>query len=108
LTLLAALVVPGMLLLARLLGRRTRRSAEGMLEKRAALLGRVQETVAALPIVQVYGREDAERRRFRALTGRVRAWATRLARLEAVNSPAIEIAAVLGLAPVLLYGGHLV
>ena len=108
LTLLAAVVVPAMLLLARTLGKRTRRSAEGMLEKRAALLGRVQETVAALPIVQVYGREDAERRRFRALTDRVYAWAMRLARLEAVNSPALEVAGVAGLAPVLLYGGHLV
>jgi subfamily B ATP-binding cassette protein MsbA len=108
LTLLAVVVVPVMLLLARFLGRRTRRSAEGMLEKRAMLLSRVQETVAALPIVQVYGREEAERSRFRALTARVRAWALRLARIEASNSPAIEVAGVVGLAPVLLYGGHLV
>jgi subfamily B ATP-binding cassette protein MsbA len=108
LTLLAAVVVPAMLVLARLLGKRTRRSAEGMLEKRALVLTRVQETVAALPIVQVYGREDAERSRFRSLTARVRAWATKLARLEATNSPALEVAGVVGLAPVLLYGGHLV
>jgi ATP-binding cassette, subfamily B, bacterial MsbA len=108
LTLLAIVVVPPMLLLARLLGRRTRRSAEGMLEKRALVLSRVQETVAALPIVQVYGREAAERSRFRALTDRVLAWGLRLARLEATSSPALEVAGVLGLAPVLLYGGHLV
>lgn len=108
LTLVAVIVLPLMLLLARGIGRSTRRSAEGMLEKRALLLGRVQETVAALPIVQVYGREEAERSRFRALTARVRAWAAKLARLEATNSPALEVAGVLGLAPVLLYGGHLV
>lgn len=108
LTLVAVLVVPAMLLLARMLGRRTRRSAEGMLEKRAMLLSRVQETVAALPIVQVYGREASERGRFRALTDRVFAWGMRLARLEATNSPALEVAGVIGLAPVLLYGGHLV
>ncbi|MCE9635375.1 MAG: ABC transporter ATP-binding protein/permease [Planctomycetes bacterium] len=108
LTLVAAVVVPAMLILARTLGRSTRKSAEGMLEKRAMLLSRVQETVAATPIVQVYGREEAERLRFRALTARVRAWASRLARLEATNSPALEIAGVIGLAPVLLYGGHLV
>src|SRR5262249_6192466 len=71
LTLLAAVLVPGLLLLMRFLGRRIRRSAEGMLDKRAALLTRVQETVAAMPVVQVYGREDAERSRFRAATARV-------------------------------------
>src|SRR5262245_539371 len=52
LTLLAAVLAPGILLLTRFLGRRIRRSAEGMLEKRAALLTRVQETVAAMPVVQ--------------------------------------------------------
>ena len=108
LTLLAAIVVPVMLLLARTLGKRTRKSAEGMLRKRADVLTRVQETVAAIPIVQVYGREEAERRRFRGLTDRVRAWAMRLARIEATNSPALEVAGIIGLAPVLLYGGHLV
>src|SRR5947207_1647357 len=57
LTLLAAAVVPVLLLLTRLMGKRIRRSAEGMLAKRAMLLSRVEETVAAMPVVQVYGRE---------------------------------------------------
>ncbi|MCG3135245.1 MAG: Lipid A export ATP-binding/permease protein MsbA [Planctomycetes bacterium] len=108
LTLLAAVLVPAMLLLARQLGARTRRSAEGFLEKRGELLSRVQETASALPIVQVYGQEGRERRRFRDVTERVRAWGRRLARLEAVNSPATEIAGVCALAPVLLVGGGMV
>ncbi len=108
LTLVAVITVPVMLVLARRLGKRTRSSAEGMLAKRAELLSRVQETVTALPIVQVCGQEERERRRFRDVTGRVRAWGRKLARLEALNSPALEIAGVLSLAPVLLYGGHLV
>lgn len=108
LTLLAVVLVPLLLAAAAVLGRRTRRSAEGMLEKRAELLTHVQETVAALPIVQVYGQEESERVRFRSITARVRSWGSRLARLQATNSPALEFAGVVGLAPVLLYGGHLV
>ena len=108
LTLLAAAIVPGLLLLTRLLGRRIRRSAEGMLDKRAMLLTRVQETVAAMPVVQVYGREDAERTRFGGVTDRVFAWAMRLTRLEALTGPALELTAVLALVPVIVGGGWLV
>jgi ABC-type multidrug transport system fused ATPase/permease subunit len=108
LTLLAVALVPVLLLLARVLGRRIRRSAEGMLSRRAVLLTRVEETVAALPVVQVYGREADERGRFRSLTNRVYAWAMRLARLEATTSPALEVAGVLALVPVVLAGARLV
>jgi subfamily B ATP-binding cassette protein MsbA len=104
LTLLAALLAPGLLLLSRFLGRRIRRSAEGMLERRAALLTRVEETVAALPVVQVYGCEETERARFRTVAGRVYAWAMRLTRLDAVSGPALELVAVAAFAPVVLVG----
>jgi subfamily B ATP-binding cassette protein MsbA len=108
LTLLAVVVVPGLLILTRRLGKRIRKSAEGMLDKRAALLTRVQETVAAMPVVQVYGREDAERTRFRGVLDRVYSWAMRLARLEATTSPALELVAVAAVAPVVLVGGSMV
>ena len=108
LTLLAAVLAPVLLLLSRFLGRRIRRSAEGMLEKRAALLTRVQETVAAMPVVQVYGREDAERARFRAVTDRVLAWSMRLTRLEATTGPLLEVVAVAAVAPVVLVGASAV
>jgi subfamily B ATP-binding cassette protein MsbA len=108
LTLLAAALVPALLLLARFLGKRIRRSAEGMLDKRAVLLTRVQETVAAMPVVQVYGREDAERARFRAAVDRVFAWAMRMTRLEAATSPMLEIVAIVAVAPVVLVGGGMV
>ncbi len=108
LTLLAVVLVPVMLLLTRRLGRRIRGSAEGMLEKRAMLLSRVQETVSALPVVQVYGQEARERARFRGVTSRVYAWALRLARLEATTAPALEIAGVVAIAPVVLAGAWLV
>ena len=53
--------------------------------RRAGLLTRVQETVAALPVVQVYGREETERARFRGVAGRVYAWAMRMTRLEVTS-----------------------
>jgi len=108
LTLVSIVLVPPVLLVARLLGKRIRRSAERMLEKRAEVLGRVQETVSALPVVQVYGQEAGERARFRRVTSRVYAWMKRLARLEATSSPVLEFAAIAGVAPVILYGGLLV
>jgi ATP-binding cassette subfamily B protein len=79
-----------------------------MLEKRAMLLTRVEETVAAMPVVQVYGREDAESARFAGVTDRVYAWAMRLTRLEATSGPALELAAIVALVPVVLAGGWLV
>jgi len=108
LTLVAMVLVPVFLVGARLLGRRIRRSAEGMLEKRALLLGRVQETVTGLAVVQVYGQEERERARFRRATDRAYAWAKRLARQEALTSPIMEVAGVMGTAPVLLLGGWMV
>ncbi len=108
LSLASLVLVPPVALLAQVLGRRIRRAAEGMLEKRAGLLSRVHETVSALPAVQVYGQEARERRRFRDATSRVFAWAKRLARLEAASDPVLQLAEVLGIAPLLLYGGSLV
>lgn len=108
LTLVAAVLVPLLLVLTRLLGKRIRRSAEGMLEKRAMLLTRVEETVAAMPVVQVYGREEAECARFVGVTDRVYAWAMRLTRLEATTGPALEVAAIVAVAPVLLVGAGMV
>lgn len=108
LTLLAVVLVPVFLVGARLLGRRIRRSAEGMLAKRAQLLGRVQELVAGIAVVQVYGQEARERGRFREVTSRAYAWSKRLGRQEALSSPMMEIAGVLGTAPVLLLGGSMV
>lgn len=104
LTLVALLVVPPVLLVGVWLGKRTRRSAEGMLEKRARLLGRVRETLGGLPVMQVYGQEERERRRFRDVTTRVFSWVRKYSRLDAVNSPLLEISTALGVAPVLLYG----
>ncbi len=101
-------VVPPAALVLQLLGRRIRKAAEGMLAKRSEMLSRVHETVTALPAVQVYGREDRERSRFRQVTGRVYAWTKRLARLEAANGPGLQLAEVLAIAPVLWFGGWLV
>ncbi len=108
LTLASLLLVPPVALFAQFLGRRIRRAAEGLLAKRADLLSRVQETAHALPVVQVYGQEEHERQRFRAATHRVFAWAKRLARLEAASDPSLQVAEVLGIAPLLFFGGVLV
>jgi len=108
LTLLAAAIAPALLFLSRLLGKRIRKSAEGMLEKRASLLVRVQETVAAMPVVQVYGREDAERARFRGVLDRIYSWAMRLTRLQATTSPALEVIVLLAAAPAVLVGAWFV
>lgn len=108
LTLVAAVFVPATLAVGKTLGRRIRRSAEGMLDKRARMLTRVQETVGALPVVQVYGQQERERGAFRQVTGRVYAWAKRLARLDAASHAVLELVSVLAVAPVVLVGGALV
>jgi subfamily B ATP-binding cassette protein MsbA len=108
LTLVALVVMPPFVVVGAWLGRRIRRSAEGMLEKRARLLGRVRETLSGLPVMQVYGQEERERERFRGVTGRVYVWVRKLARLESVNSPLLQVAAILGIVPVLVYGSSLV
>ncbi len=108
LTLASLVLVPPVGLFANYLGRRIRRAAEGMLEERAGLLSRVQETVHALPVVQIYGREAAEQARFRTATARVFGWAKRLARLESASDPSLQVAEILGIAPLLYFGGLLV
>ncbi len=108
LTLVSLALVPLVAALAQLLGRRIRKAAEGMLEKRALLLTRVNETVSALPAVQIYGQEGREQERFAGVTERVFAWSKRLARLESLNGPSLEVASIVCVAPALLMGGWLV
>ncbi len=107
LALLAVVATPLLAILVRGVGRAFRRGAVRVLEKRQALTAAVEESLRGIRVVQAYGREEAEARRFRSVAGRLLAEARRLVRLEAVLSPGLELLALLGVSGALLAGGAL-
>jgi subfamily B ATP-binding cassette protein MsbA len=105
---LAALVaVPALALFVRRLGRAVRQAQKRVLDRRQALVVRVEENLRGVRVVQAYGLEGAEEGRFRAVLGRLTAEYRRLVRLEAATGPALEFLALCGIAAALVAGAAL-
>jgi subfamily B ATP-binding cassette protein MsbA len=107
LALLAVVATPILAVVVRLVSAAVRRSTKRVLEKRQGMTTRVEEALRGIRVVQAYGAEEAEGRRFSAVNARVFAEFRRLARLEAATGPALEVAALTGIAGALLAGGAL-
>jgi subfamily B ATP-binding cassette protein MsbA len=107
LALLAVLATPLLALAVRRIGGAVRISTRRVLEKREGLTTRVEETLRGVRVVQAYGGEEAEARRFGGLNARVLAEFRRLVRLEAASGPALELLAMVGVSAALLVCGSL-
>ncbi len=105
LALLAVVATPLLALLVRRVGVAVRRATRRVLERRQALVERVEETLRGVRVVQAYGAADAEAERFGAVNARLLAEFRRLVRLEAATGPALEVIALLGVCGALLAGG---
>jgi subfamily B ATP-binding cassette protein MsbA len=107
LAILAMVATPLLAFLVRRVSGAVRRSTRRVLERRQALVGRVEESLRGIRVVQAYGAEEAEAQRFAALNGRLLAEFRRLVRLEAATGPALELLALIGLSAALLVGGSM-
>jgi ABC-type multidrug transport system fused ATPase/permease subunit len=95
LTLIVVAIAPLAVGLLWYFGRQVRRATVRMLEGYGRLLGSLEETLQGIEVVKSYGREAHERRRIWGIERGMLGQLLKLAWIEAVASPLIEVAGVL-------------
>jgi len=106
LTLVMALALPGMMLVAQLLGRRMRRIAKAVQNTLAQMSSAVEETVGGIRTVKSFAREDYEGGRFAAKVDTLFEAAMHRTRLNAALGPLIGLLLYGSMVLVLWLGGR--
>jgi ATP-binding cassette, subfamily B, bacterial len=86
-------------------GRKLRRRARHAREAQSRLMSFVQQTLASIPIVQAFRREEFNQQHFRGLAGEVTRWAQGRAVIDGWYAMANGLIATSGVAIVLYFGG---
>ncbi len=107
LTLVAISTLPLVAVAAQFLGQRIYVLFEEVQERFSSLTTQVQENLAGNRVVRAYAREEVEERKFAAVNREYVERNKRLIRWHAASQPLLHLVVGLGLAAVLLYGGHL-
>ncbi len=107
LTLVAISTLPLVAVVTQSLGHKIHVLFEDVQEHFSLLTTRVQENLAGARVVRAYAREASEERKFAAANREYVERNKRLIRWQAVFLPLLHLVVGLGLAAVLLYGGHL-
>ena len=89
-------------------GQKIRRRGTRVLERRAELSTVLQEGITGVRIVQAFGMEEYERRRFRAKNRELFQAIMRIVRVDALSSPVMEILEAVGIVIAVWLGGWLV
>ncbi len=89
-------------------GQKIRRRGTRVLERRAELSTVLQEGITGVRIVQAFGMEEYERRRFRAKNRELFQAIMRIVRVDALSSPVMEILEAVGIVVAVWLGGWLV
>jgi ATP-binding cassette subfamily B protein len=98
--------VPLVVLVARRYGRLARPAMQEVQQRVAELTAAAEENISGVRVVKAFAREDRQRERFAHHVGRVFDQAMRATRVQAFYSPLIGFLPNLGLAAILLVGGH--
>ena len=89
-------------------GQKIRRRGTRVLERRAELSTVLQEGITGIRIVQAFGMEAYERRRFQAKNRELFQAIMRIVRVDALSSPVMEILEAVGIVVAVWLGGWLV
>lgn len=89
-------------------GGKIRRRGTRVLERRAELSTVLQEGITGIRIVQAFGMEEHERRRFRAKNRELFQAILRIVRVDALSAPVMEILEAVGIVVAVWLGGWLV
>ncbi len=104
LALWAALGVPAVALVISWTGRQTRRHSRRHLERLGALEGSARDALSGLRTIQAYGAEQRAQKQFEAANEQQLRSALRATMFRISGPPAVELAAALGIAAVILIG----
>jgi ATP-binding cassette subfamily B protein len=89
-------------------GRRLRPISLALQQELAALTTRLEQNLRGARVVKAFAQEDAEIRRFAAENDQWFALSARSARLQALNTPFMDLLASVGVVVIIWYGGLLV
>ncbi len=89
-------------------GKKIRRRGTRVLERRAELSTVLQEGITGIRIVQAFGMEEYERRRFRSKNRELFQAIMRIVRVDALSTPVMEMLESVGIVVAVWLGGYLV
>jgi len=103
---ISLLPVPFVIVIATRYGRRARPAQQEVQQRIAELTAVAEESISGVRVVKAFAQEDRQRQRFATAADRVFAQSMVAARLSAFYQPLIGFLPQIGLAAVLLVGGH--
>ena len=106
LALLSFLIAPLVLAITVKMGRRMRRVSQRSQENLAEISHLLQETIAGQRIVQAFGMEEYEGKRFNQSVGNLVQANLKATRISALSSPLVEFIGYLSFVPFLLYANY--
>jgi len=95
LTLVVLVIAPAAIGLLWFFGRRVRKATVRILQGYGAMLGALEETLQGIEVVKGYGKEGYERRRMWGIERRMLRQMLKLAWIESLSSPLIEVVGIL-------------
>jgi ABC-type multidrug transport system fused ATPase/permease subunit len=99
---------PIMALVVRKFGKKMYRASTKQLQKSSAMLGQLEATLQGIRVVKASVAERFERRRYRKIMDALVAQLLRMARLDAFNTPVLEMLLLTASGCVVLFGAYLV
>src|SRR5574337_773830 len=108
LALLSLLVLPVAILPIVKFGSKIRRRGTRVQEGRAELNTILQETISGVRIVKAFGMEEYERRRYGYASEQLFSAVMRIAKVDALTSPVLEVLGSVGIVVAIWVGGYLV
>ncbi|MGA2498261.1 MAG: ABC transporter ATP-binding protein [Tepidisphaeraceae bacterium] len=107
-TLFIIIFAPLMLAIIRKFGKHVRRAARAALQSSASMLGQIEATLIGIRVVKANNAEPYERRRFRGMLAKLVREQLRIAKLEAFNTPTLEMCTLIVVCCIVLYASYMV
>ncbi len=108
LTLFIIFFGPVMFILIRKFGKKIRRATRAALQNSSIMLGQIESSLAGIRVVKAAGAERHERRRFKQIMRGLVREQLRIARIEAFNTPVLELLTLAVVCIIVLWASYLV
>ena len=105
-TLIFVSCAPAMFIAIAMLGKRMNKATRRSLESWSVMLSKLEESIAALRIVKIYGRQDHERERFRSVNQTLLKYYLRIAKVDALTPPLLEILGMIAGSAGVMFGAY--
>ena len=105
-TLIFVSCAPAMFWVIAKLGKKMSKATRRSLESWSVMLAKLEESIAALRIVKVYGRQDHERERFRSVNQTLLKYYLKIAKVDALTPQLLEILGMIGGSIGIMFGAY--